>query len=266
MNEKIPRIIHYCWFGKNPLNEEAIQCINSWKKYFPDYEIIQWDESNFDFERCSYAKDAYQAKKWAFVSDYARFKILYEHGGFYFDTDVEAIKSFNDIIISGPYFGKEQSPSGYYMINPGLGMAAFPHMELYKQIVEYYENIDFNPNSHITVCDHVTKFFQKKGYRGDNTTENIEGYKIYPPEYFCPKDYLTGVLTLTDNSHSIHLYSSTWQSDKERKFSDFARKLNNHYGLNTHNFFPLKITMYLYCYGFYGCIKKALKKIGGKTI
>ena len=93
----IPKVIHYCWFGGNPLPNIAVKCINSWKKYFPDYEIIEWNESNFDLFSCDYCREAYDAKKWAFVSDYARFKILYEHGGVYFDTDVEVIKSMDDI-------------------------------------------------------------------------------------------------------------------------------------------------------------------------
>ena len=95
----IPKIIHYCWFGGNPLPESALKCIASWRKFLPDYEIKEWNENNFPIEKCPlYAKQAYQSKKWAFVSDYARFKILYDYGGLYFDTDVELIKPIDDII------------------------------------------------------------------------------------------------------------------------------------------------------------------------
>ena len=97
----IPKIIHYCWFGGNPLPELAQKCIESWKKYCPDYEIKRWDETNFDLDCCDYVREAYQEKKWAFVSDYARFKILYEYGGVYFDTDVELIKPIDDIVEKG---------------------------------------------------------------------------------------------------------------------------------------------------------------------
>ena len=103
----IPKIIHYCWFGGNPLPELAVKCIESWKKYCPDYEIKRWDESNFDLNCCDYVKEAYRAKKWAFVSDYARFKVLYDEGGLYFDTDVELIKPIDDIIERGPFMGAE---------------------------------------------------------------------------------------------------------------------------------------------------------------
>ena len=104
----IPKTIHYCWFGGNPLPELAQKCIASWEKFCPGYEIIEWNESNFDFSDCAYAMEAYEAKKWAFVSDYARFKILYENGGVYFDTDVEVIKPIDDIIEQGAFFGCEQ--------------------------------------------------------------------------------------------------------------------------------------------------------------
>ena len=103
----IPKIIHYCWFGGNPLPELAIKCIESWKKYLPDYEIKEWNESNFDINCCAYVREAYEAKKWAFVSDYARFWILYQHGGLYFDTDVELIKSIDDLIVKGAFMGCE---------------------------------------------------------------------------------------------------------------------------------------------------------------
>ena len=101
----IPQTIHYCWFGGNPLPESAQKCIASWRRYFPDWEIKEWNESNFDVDSIPYTTQAYRAKKYAFVSDYARFKILYEHGGVYFDTDVEVIKSFNDILGWGPFMG-----------------------------------------------------------------------------------------------------------------------------------------------------------------
>lgn len=99
----ITKVIHYCWFGRNPLPESALKCIASWRKFFPDHEIKEWNEENFDVNIIPYTRDAYQAGKYAFVSDYARFKILYEYGGLYFDTDVEIIKPMADIIETGPF-------------------------------------------------------------------------------------------------------------------------------------------------------------------
>lgn len=103
----IPKVIHYCWFGGNPLPDSAKKCISSWRKYLPDYEIKEWNERNFDVKSIPYTREAYRLKKFAFVSDYARMWILYHYGGIYFDTDVEVIKPFNDIIQRGNFMGFE---------------------------------------------------------------------------------------------------------------------------------------------------------------
>ena len=129
----IPKIIHYCWFGRNPLPESAQKCIASWRKFFPDYEIVEWNEDNFDVRSIPYTAQAYDAKKYAFVSDYARFKILYEHGGIYFDTDVEVIRPFDDILARGAFMGYEIDPkegdiTGY--VAPGLGLGVNPGLGL----------------------------------------------------------------------------------------------------------------------------------------
>ena len=108
----IPKIIHYCWFGRNPLPPLALECIASWRKFLPDYEIKEWNEDNFDVNSIPYTAEAYRQKKYAYVSDYARFCILYQYGGIYFDTDVEVIKPLNDIIAKGNFMGFEQDPDG----------------------------------------------------------------------------------------------------------------------------------------------------------
>ncbi len=129
-NKEIPKIIHYCWFGGNPLPQMAQRCIDSWKKYLPDYEIKQWDETNFDVNIIPYTRQAYEAKKYAFVSDYARFLILYQYGGLYFDTDVEVIKPLDDIVAKGPFMGCQDkyTPRGdVYSLHvaPGLGLGVY---------------------------------------------------------------------------------------------------------------------------------------------
>ena len=125
----IPKVIHYCWFGRNPLPESAKKCINSWRKYLPDYEIKEWNEDNFDVNIIPYTREAYEVKKYAFVSDYARFWILYHHGGLYFDTDVEVIKPLDDIIDRGPFMGVEvgaTSGGAPPLVAPGLGLGVNP--------------------------------------------------------------------------------------------------------------------------------------------
>ena len=206
----IPKIIHYCWFGGNPLPELALKCIDSWKKYFPDYEIKEWNESNFDLNSCDYIKEAYQSKKWAFVSDYARFKILYEYGGLYFDTDVEIIKDMTKIVETGSIMGTE--PTGG--IAPGLGLGANPGLGLYKEILDYYDTIHFIlPNGNLnqqTIVKYTTDILLKHGELNSSAITEIEGIKIYPPEYFCPQNYYTGEMNITENTCSIHHYTASW--------------------------------------------------------
>lgn len=206
----IPKVVHYCWFGGNPLPADAKKCIESWRKFFPEYEIKEWNEHNFDVNCCDYVKEAYAAKKWAFVSDYARFWILYHEGGLYFDTDVEVIKDMSNIIAQGAFMGCETDDK----CNPGLGLGANPGLGLYKEILDYYEKIHFliEGNTTETVVTHTSKILKSHGWVGNGEIEQIEGVTIYPPEYFCPMDYKTGKLNITPNTQSIHWYTASWQS------------------------------------------------------
>lgn len=235
----IPKKIHYCWFGGNPLPELAIKCIDSWKKYCPNYEIIEWNESNFDINCCDYVREAYQAKKWAFVSDYARFKILYENGGLYFDTDVEMMKSFDDVIEKGGFMGRESDTD--VSVAPGLGLAAAPGLELYKELLETYHNLRFmNEDGTLnlnTVVDYTTKSLLKHGLKNTKEIQQIAGINIYPKEYFCPMSYDTGELTITTNTYSIHHYTASWYSETEK----FAYQLKQKYI----KFLPRKIAVIL---------------------
>ena len=141
----IPKIIHYCWFGHNPLPESALKCIASWKKYLPDYEIKEWNEDNFDVNIIPYTQQAYEAKKYAFVSDYARYWILYNYGGVYFDTDVEVIKTMDDIIEKGAFMGIEipSKNETFPLVAPGLGMATGKMHPFCKKMIEEYTHLSF---------------------------------------------------------------------------------------------------------------------------
>lgn len=213
----IPKKIHYCWFGRNPLPESAQKCIASWRKYLPDYEIIEWNEDNFDVNLIPYTTQAYQAKKYAFVSDYARFKILYEQGGLYFDTDVEVIKSMDDIIARGPFMGFEIDSDGKNNIGaiaPGLGLGVEAGHDLYKEIIEAYDQLQFiNATGELnqtTVVIYTSNILVKKGLTAKKGIQQISGIFLYPKEYFNPLDDNTGRLAITENTHSIHWYSKTW--------------------------------------------------------
>lgn len=218
----IPKVIHYCWFGGNRLPEFARKCIASWKMYLPDYEIKEWNEENFNVNCCDYVREAYCEKKWAFVSDYARFYILYHEGGLYFDTDVEIISSLDKIIDKGAFIGCEETKESLcgnnLGVNPGLGLAASPGLELYKEILEFYESIHFSIQCGTpkTIVDYTTAILRKHGWEGSGQVEGIEGIYIYPPEYFCPYNYITGKWNVTCNTVSIHHYTATWLSSLDK--------------------------------------------------
>lgn len=217
----IPKKIHYCWFGGKPLNKLGLKCLKSWKKYFPDYEIIEWNENNFDLNCCQYVKEAYEAKKWAFVSDYARYKILYEQGGVYFDTDVEVIASFDDILEKGSFMGAETPMSSPTMkVNPGLGMAVEPGLPFYREVLEDYEKSSFyNGDGSLnlyTIVDRTTDLLKAHGLEDKNETQTVAGITVYPSEYFCPINMDTGKLEKTKNTRSIHRYAATWVDSKSR--------------------------------------------------
>ena len=211
----IPKVIHYCWFGGKPLPSLALKCINSWKKYLPDYEIKEWNENNFDVNMIPYISEAYQAKKYAFVSDFARFWILYNYGGLYFDTDVEVIKPLNDIIDKGPFMGCEtEAMECRITVAPGLGLGVYPMHELYKEILDYYACLRFvnEDGSHNlkTVVSYTTEILYRHGLENIDKIQDCSGIWIYPKEYFCPKDYSTKTLTITNNTRAIHHYDGSW--------------------------------------------------------
>lgn len=221
----IPKVIHYCWFGGNPLPELAQICIDSWKKYLPDYEIKEWNETNFDLNSCEYIKEAYKCKKWAFVSDYARFWILYKYGGLYFDTDVEIINPIDDIIRCGSFMGFENMGNSNLKVssglglgaNPGLGLGANPGLGIYKEILDMYREAHFinedGTLNLITIVDRTTSILRNHGLKNENVKQTIEGITIYPFEYFCPIDCATGKKHITQNTRSIHWYMDSWGSE-----------------------------------------------------
>lgn len=213
----IPKIIHYCWFGGNPLPKEAQECLVSWKKYLPDYEIKVWNESNFDVNCCPYVKGAYEQKKFAFVSDYARFWVLYNEGGVYFDTDVEVIRNMDHIIEAGNFMGfekslatQEPSSSEPLGVNAGLGMGCEAKLPFLKEMLELYENKPSFTFDEGTIVHHTTKALEKYGLVNEHRFQEVAGFKIYPADYFCPMDSTTGLIHLTENSVSIHHYSCSW--------------------------------------------------------
>ena len=218
----IPKVIHYIWFGGNPLPPLAEQCIASWKRYMPDYEIKRWDEDNFDVHACDYTSEAYEHGKWAFVSDYARFQILYDEGGVYLDTDVELIKPLDDILAKGPYMGFETDPAPdcQCSVAPGLGLAANPGLGLFKTILDSYQGDHFVKSGGIydqtTIVVRTTNILRDLGMREVPGIQEVAGVRLYPKEYFCPQDFLTKETQITENTHSIHHYDASWAGPATR--------------------------------------------------
>jgi hypothetical protein len=225
----IPKVIHYCWFGRGELPALAVKCIASWKKFLPDYEIREWNEDNFDVNIIPYTAEAYKAGKYAFVSDYARFWVLYRYGGVYFDTDVEVIRSMDEIIEKGPFMGLEfLHDDGRFAVAPGLGLASESGMSLYREILEKYESLSFflkdgrqNPYSMIPM---VTELLAAKGLKCRGGIEHIEGIDVYPPDWFNPFDDITGRLRKTSNTHTIHWFAKSWLPN-EPGWKVFAKRL-----------------------------------------
>ena len=180
----IPKVIHYCWFGRNPLPSLAIKCIESWRKYLPDYEKKEWNEDNFDVNIIPYTQEAYQVGKYAFVSDYARFWILYKYGGLYFDTDVEVIKPMDDIIARGPFMGceKDVSDTSVASVAPGLGLGVNPGLGVYKEILEMYSKLSFvnkdGTYNQKTIVQYTTEILCEYGLKEGNEIQECAGVWI----------------------------------------------------------------------------------------
>ncbi len=210
----IPKVIHYCWFGGNPLPKLARKCIASWRKFLPDFEIKLWNEENFDVNIVPYVAEAYKARKFAFVSDYARFWILYNYGGYYFDTDVEIIASFDEIIDRGSFMGAENvsSDKNGLQVAPGLGLACDKGHEVYKEILDYYNSIHYSLDmgNLETVVTHTTKVLRRLGLRDVDEIQQVKGITIYPKAYFNPVNPMGRAIELQPETVSIHHYAASW--------------------------------------------------------
>ncbi|WP_339215174.1 glycosyltransferase [Solibacillus sp. FSL W8-0372] len=219
----IPKKIHYCWFGGNEYPQLMKDCIESWKKYLPEYELIEWNESNFDIKSNQFVKEAYEAKKYAFVSDYVRLYVLYNYGGIYLDTDVEVKKSLNNLLGLKAFTGRESDDS---YVTGTLG-AEKGHLWI-KELLDYYTNKSFyDSNGHLTNTVIITQITKQiyKDIENSNPKRVYESQDltIYPFEYFCAKDYKTGILKSTKNTYSIHHFNGSWLSKKTKIRTNFGR-------------------------------------------
>lgn len=213
----IPKIIHYCWFGGNPKPRLAKKCIRSWKKYCPDYEIVEWNEDNYDYQKCDFIREAYNAKKWGFVPDYARLDIIYNHGGIYLDTDVEVLRPFDPLLDCKGFIGFENDD--YLAL--GLGFGAEAGNEIIKALLDSYEA------RHFTLPDgsydqtpspqNDSLVLANMGVELNGTMQKKNGFVFLPTEYLNPISFETGEKTITDNTFSAHWYAGSWTSLEQRR-------------------------------------------------
>ncbi len=208
----IPKKIHYCWFGKNEKTKSMQKCIESWKHFCPDYEIIEWNEDNFDVSCIPFVKEAYEAKKWAFVADYARLAIVYEHGGIYLDTDVELIKGLDEFLLLEAYMGFQ----GTEYVATGLGFGAEKgNAVVYEMLCDYNDRHITDNGGDLTkiACPILnTRILDRHGLVRNGKKQTVGGVTVFPSEFFDPKDSDTYITRITENTHSIHHYDATWKS------------------------------------------------------
>lgn len=226
----IPKVIHYCWFGGNEKPENVNTYINTWKKFCPDYEIIEWNENNFDINSNLYVKQAYEQKKYAFVTDYVRLYVLYNYGGIYMDTDVEVLKSLDSFLEHSAFSGFEnnnQVPTGI--------MGAEKFNPWIKDLLDEYKDLTFiKPDGSLDLTTNVVRItnLTKSKYNLNvaSSYQNLNNVVVfYPFDYFCPKDWETGKINCTSNTHTIHHFAGSWHGEKEKKQAEIYKKRLNKY-------------------------------------
>lgn len=228
----IPKKIHYCWFGGKPLPDDAKSYIESWKKFCPDYEIIEWNEKTFDLYQNTYVKEAFENKKWAFITDYVRLWVIYNYGGIYMDTDVEVLKNLDDFLKHPAFSGFESSSD----IPTGI-MAGEKENNWFKLQLAYYDNRHFvNDDGSLDLTTNVITItnITKANYSIslNNSYQDLGDVVFYPSDYFCPKSHETGIINCTENTYCIHHFAGSWVNPYEKKVSDKTKKIYAKYGVN----------------------------------
>lgn len=256
----IPKTIHYCWFGRNPKPAIIKKCIRSWRRYCPDYEIIEWNEDNYDLA-CApmYVKQAYEAGKWAFVTDYVRLEVLSEFGGIYMDTDVELVKPLDPFLQFECFIGFQHER----YVATGLVTGATAHHPLIEENKSIYLDMSFQDedDSHqLIVCqEYTTNILKSRGLVVPCTgqVQIVDGIHVFPPEYFCPYDHRNFTMNRTNNTVAIHHFASSWWDD-ERKRRYKRNKRNLRMDMVVH--LPNRIMIHLLGKTRYNKLKRRIKK------
>lgn len=236
----IPKIIHYCWVGGSPKPQSVLYCIESWKRNCPDYEIREWNETNYDFTKNKYMRQAYEAQKWGFVPDYARLDIIYEYGGIYLDTDVEMVRNFDELLSQRSFFGFEDTGDGEFFVNCGHGFGAEPHHEVIRQARDLYEHLNFvNPDGSLNLLPsphYTTQVLLQWGLIQKNCDQSLPGIQVYSSDVLCPKTFRTGKIHKTSRTMSIHHFSASWVDEKIKSEMKHQQKIRNFFGKKFGNY------------------------------
>lgn len=225
----IPKRIHYCWFGRTEKPRLAKKCIASWKKICPDYEIIEWNEDNFDLSQHPYLHWCYDNKKWAFLSDFARLLIVNQNGGIYFDTDVELLRRPDELLQYSAFYGFEDDAH----INTGEGFGAEAGNSTLLSMIHEYEVLKSDKEGAfpITKCPELnTKALLPFGLILNGQRQNVGGAEILPQDFFNPYDDPTGRLVETENTVSVHWYSKSWMDKKTILRSKITKPFHRIFG------------------------------------
>ncbi|MBR2422169.1 MAG: glycosyl transferase [Oscillospiraceae bacterium] len=224
----IPKIIHYCWFGGNPKPKLAEKCIASWKKHCPGWQIIEWNESNFDVNQNDYTKMCIEQKKYAFLSDYVRLKVVAEQGGVYFDTDVELLRPIDDLLTNEAFFGFE-APE---YVASGLGFGSAAHGTVIEAMLREYDFL-LDGTQGVRGCPELnTAALEKLGLVKDGSMQQVAGAKILPIEYLNPLESATGRLRKTKNTYSVHWYNASWMTWQQKLRGAITRPLHRIFGVD----------------------------------
>lgn len=237
----IPKKIHYCWFGKNAKNQLTQKCMESWRRYCPDFEIIEWNEDNFDLDQHPYLRWCYDNKKWAFLSDFARLLILEEYGGIYLDTDVELVRNPDELFQYEAFYGFENKK----FVNTGEGFGCIPHHKTVTALRQEYSMLipDSEGRFPIMTCPNLnTKALLPLGLVLNGKRQNVAGAEILPIEYLNPYDDPTGTLHKTENTVSIHWYGKSWMSKKTILRSQLTKPFHKIFGVDCFDFLKRRNT------------------------
>lgn len=222
--QKIPKKIHYCWFGGKEIPDNLKKYIETWNRHCPDYEIIRWDESNYDITKNQYMYEAYRAGKYGFVPDYARLDIVYRHGGIYLDTDVELCKGLDDLLCDDSFFSVDYEGC----VNAGSGFGSIQYNPIIGEMAEVYENehfIDGFGNMNLRPCHHFQNPVLKKyGFQITLQYQKIACNVLYPCEVLAPIAAYSGVERITGKTHAVHHAEISWVTEAERKARERFRK------------------------------------------